>query len=419
MKRILPFLFGVLSAGLAIAQGDIPQKIVEGRTNSIEQQQKPYVILISADGFRYDYAEKYQAKNLLALGNGGVRAEGMIPSYPSLTFPNHYTLVTGLYPSHHGLVNNYFYDPARHESYSMRDRKGVSDGTWYGGTPLWVIAEQQQMITASYFWVASEADIQGIRPTYYYEFNDTVSIDRRIEEVVKWLQLPSEKRPHFITFYISAADHQGHTYGPDAPQTAQAVRFIDSSIQKLTDAVSTTGLPVNYIFIADHGMTNIDTAHPLMIPVFDTAKFVVPRGAELVELYAKDRNDIPGTYNQLKSQEHGFKIYLKSEMPDYLHYGAKDDLKNRIGDILLIPNWPLTFTWRGNNKPNPGAHGYDPYVVKDMRAVFIAWGPAFKNHLQVPAFENVNIFPVITKILGLTWQGTIDGNATLANQILK
>jgi predicted AlkP superfamily pyrophosphatase or phosphodiesterase len=419
MKRILLFVLYLVYVCIAIAQGDPSQKIIEGRKNSVEQQQKPYVILISADGFRYDYPEKFQAKNLIALSNQGVRAEGMIPSYPSLTFPNHYTIVTGLYPSHHGLVNNYFYDANRHEGYSMHDSKTVTDGSWYGGTPLWVLAEQEQMLTASYYWVASEADVKKTRPTYYYKFNDTVSMDHRIREVVKWLELPKEKRPHFITFYISNADHAGHTYGPDAPETAAAVHFIDSTTEKLTDAVKTTGLPVNYVFVADHRMTNIDVDHPLTMPVFDTAKFIIPRGAELVELYAKNQNDISDTYNKLKAQENGFKVYLKNQMPAYLHYGEKDDVMNRIGDILLIPNWPLTFTWGSSRKPDPGAHGYDPYLVKDMRAVFIAWGPAFKNHVQIRAFENVNVFPVITKILGLTNEEKIDGDEKIANQILK
>jgi predicted AlkP superfamily pyrophosphatase or phosphodiesterase len=161
------------------SQSDTVQKITPGRFNSAEQQQKPYVIMISSDGFRFDYAEKYHAKNLLRLSAHGISAASMIPSYPSLTFPNHYTLVTGLYPSHHGLANNYFYDWGRKLSYSMHGAT-VTDGSWYGGTPLWVLAEQQHMLTASYFWVGSEADIKGVRPTYYYKFSDSIPIDRRI-----------------------------------------------------------------------------------------------------------------------------------------------------------------------------------------------------------------------------------------------
>ena len=419
MKRNLFFVLCLFYVSSAMGQADTSQQIIQGRVNSLEQQQKPYVILISADGFRYDYPEKHRAKNLLDRGSQGVRAEGMIPSYPSLTFPNHYTLVTGLYASHHGVVNNYFYDRKRNASYSMRDRKAILDGSWYGGTPLWVLAEQQHMLTASYYWVASEADIQKTLPTYYYAFNDSVPIDRRIRQVVRWLELPAQKRPHLITFYISNADHEGHNYGPDAPQTAAAVHFIDSSIQRLTSAVAKTGLPVNYIFVADHGMTSIDVDHPLKMPAFDTAKFVIPRGAELVQLYAKNKNDISDTYNKIKAQENGFKVYLKGELPDYLHYGERDDILNRLGDILLIPTWPLTFTWGSSNKPNPGAHGYDPYVVKDMHAVFIAWGPAFKTRVQIPPFENVHVFPIVAKILGLSYNEKIDGDSRVANQILK
>jgi len=419
MKRHLPIIIWLLCAGTAVAQTDTAQKIISGRKNSPEQQKKPYVILISADGFRYDYAEKHHAMNLLSLAADGVKAEGMIPSYPSLTFPNHYTLVTGLYPSHHGLVNNYFYDPNRHASYGMRDEKTVRDGSWYGGMPLWVLAEQQQMLTASFFWVGSEADIQKTLPTYYYAFNDSIPMDHRIQVVVNWLKLPDAQRPHLITFYISNVDHEGHAFGPDAEQTARAVRFVDSTIQNLTEAVKQTGLPVNYIFVSDHGMSKIDTEHPVAMPVaVDSAKFIIPRGAELVELYAKNKKDITKTYKKLKKEQKGFTVYLKSNMPAYLHYSGTDDVMNRIGDILLVPNWPRTFSWQ-NRKPNPGAHGYDPYVVKDMTATFFAWGAAFKNHLLISKFENVNVYPVITTILGLHYTQKIDGDPKFAETILK
>src|ERR1051325_1190596 len=164
MKRYFSFLFVVLCSISTLAQVDTAQQVATGRANSPEQQDKPYVILISADGFRYDYAEKYKAEHLLALANEGVKASSMVPSFPSVTFPNHYTIVTGLYPSHHGLIDNYFYDRKRNDSYSMRNPKTVQDGTWYGGIPLWVLAEQQQMLSASFYWVGSEADIKGIFP---------------------------------------------------------------------------------------------------------------------------------------------------------------------------------------------------------------------------------------------------------------
>jgi predicted AlkP superfamily pyrophosphatase or phosphodiesterase len=419
MKRYFILFFFLFCYCLLQAQVDTTQKIIEERRNSIEQQKKSYVILISADGFRYDYAEKYQAKTLLSLSGQGISAASMIPSYPSLTFPNHYTIVTGLYPSHHGLVNNYFYDPARKETYSMRDSATVTDGSWYGGSPLWVLAEQQHMLTASFYWVGTEAAIQGIRPTYYYKYNEAIPMERRIQIVTDWLQLPPEKRPHLITFYLSNVDHEGHNYGPDAPQTAAAVRWIDSTIQRLTAAVKLTGLPVNFIFVSDHGMTKIDTDRPLSMPAaVDTAKFIIPNGAELVELYAKNKDDLMSIYNKLKKEENGFVVYLKTNMPAGLHYGANDDVMNRIGDILLIPVWPQTFNF-SIRKPHLGAHGYDPALVKDMLASFYAWGPAFKKNIHIPSFENVNVYPVVTKILGLKYNGKIDGTTKLAEQVLK
>ena len=419
MKKILAPILFLFCVSTAFAQPDTLQRIIEGRTNSIEQQKKPYVILISADGFRYDYAQKYNAANLLALSNQGIKAEGMIPSFPSLTFPNHYTLVTGLYPSHHGIVNNYFYDPNRKVFYGMRDTKAVRDGSWYGGTPLWVLAEQEHILTASMFWVGSEADIKGLLPTYYYNFNDAIPMDHRIQVVVDWLKLPPEKRPHLITFYMSQVDHAGHMYGPDAPETAEAVRWVDSTIEKLTDAVKQTGLPVNFIFVSDHGMTNIDTDDPLPLPeAVDTSKFIIPRGSELIELYAENKDDITTTYDNLKKEEKGFTAYLKTNMPQHLHYGGKDDWMNRIGDIILLPTWPKVFNL-SSRKLNPGSHGYDPSLVKDMLATFYAWGPAFKNHLEIPAFENVNVYPIVTSILGLNYTEKIDGTNDIAKEILR
>src|ERR1700760_469547 len=225
MKKILIAFLLISSAVAANAQSETEQRIVPNRKNDPSQEDKPYVILISADGFRWDYAEKYHAKNLLALGAEGVKAESMIPSFPSVTFPNHYSLVTGLYPSHHGLVNNSYYDRSRNDFYSMGAKAKVADGKRYGGTPLWVLAEQQHMLSASFYWVASEADIQGTRPTYYYNYNEKIGIKDRIKAVTDWLTLPADKRPHMITFYFPEVDHAGHTYGPDARETEQAVDF--------------------------------------------------------------------------------------------------------------------------------------------------------------------------------------------------
>lgn len=402
----------------AASQPDTTQKIIAGRRNSPSQQQKLYLIMISADGFRHDYAEKHGASFLQRIGRKNVKADYMLPSFPSLTFPNHYTLATGLYPSHHGLVDNHFYEPSSNESYSMSRSEKVSNRKWYGGMPLWVLAEEQGMLAASFYWVGTEAPIQGVRPTYYYQYNERISIDKRIQTVVDWLQLPEDQRPHFISFYFPEIDHAGHDYGPDAPETGKAVRFVDSALQKLTEAVAQTGLQVNYIFTSDHGMTPVDTVNRVLLPSIDTSIAKMVWGGELAHIYLKDKGALTTLYDNLKRNANGYQVLLKNETPKKWHYRQKDDMYNRIGDILLIPYWPQVFSSAGR-RVKPGAHGFDPYAVQDMRTVFYAWGPAFKEQKSVGHFLNVDVYPVAASVLDLPYSHKIDGKKKLSRKVLK
>ena len=397
---------------------DTTQKIIEGRVNSPLQQEKPYVILISADGFRYDFADKYHAENLLRLREDGVAASSMIPSFPSLTFPNHYTIVTGLYPAHHGLVNNFFYDENKHSSYAMNKSNTVRDSSWYGGTPLWVLAEEQNMLSASFYWVGSEAAMHGIKPTYDYNYNEKIDIDTRINIVKNWLQLPADKRPHLITFYLPEVDHAAHTYGPDSKQTGEAVQFVDSAIGKMVNAVNELHLPVNFIFLADHGMTTVDTLQTMPLPaVVDTSKFIVPSSDALLQLYAKDKSDVLPTYEKLKADAKDYDVYLTENMPQRWHYSKADDRYNRLGDIILIPHLPKTFNIN-NRRVSIGKHGFNP-ALQDMHATFYAWGPQFKEHLKIANFENINVYPLIAQLLGLSLTQEIDGNIDVLKNTLK
>src|ERR1700680_2226694 len=232
----------------------LPLIHAENGTNSPAALKAHYLVLVSLDGFRWDYARRDGATHLLALGKQGVWApQGMIPSFPSLTFPNHFTIVTGLYPEHHGIVANSFYDPKRKERFSYTDPKSNGDGSWYGGTPLWVLAEQQGMRSASFFWPGSEAEIQGKRPSYYMSYDHKFPDEKRVEQVLAWLRLPPDKRPHFITLYYSNVDDAGHVFGPAAPETGEAVRHVADMIGALTDGIATIGLPVDLIVVSDHG----------------------------------------------------------------------------------------------------------------------------------------------------------------------
>ena len=411
------FLFYFFFCIASQAQDTI-QQITPGRKNTAAQIKKPYVILISADGFRYDYAKKYQALNLLKLASTGVKAESMIPSYPSVTFPNHYSIATGLYPAHHGLVYNQFYDRNRKETYSIGDRKTVEDGSWYGGTPIWVLAEQQGMLSASYYFVGSEAAVRQTYPTYWYKFGENTDINFRINKVIDWLQLPEDIRPHMITFYISNVDHEGHRFGPDAPETREAVQFVDKAIGSLTEKVAALGLPVNYIFLADHGMATVDTVTRINIAsMIDTSRFIIRGGNTSLQLYAKNAADIKPTYEFLKKKENGFTVYLRENIPAQWHYSTRDDRFNRIGDIFVVPHFPKVLS--GNtNRISPGAHGFDP-AMKNMHAVFYAWGPQIKKGMTIPSFENIHVFPLICRLLGLTIKEPIDGNAKVLEKILR
>ena len=404
---------------LVFAQLDPAQQVNHNTRNNEKQKDKPYVILISVDGFRYDYAEKYQAQHILDLSKQGVRAASLIPGYPSVTFPNHYSIVTGLYPAHHGIVSNHFYDKRSGSYYAMWDKETVLDGSWYGGTPLWVLAEQQEMLAANLMWVGSEADIQGRKASYYYPFNDEMPVLDRIQAVKSWLSLPEDRRPHLMSFYLSDVDHAGHRYGPDAPETRVAVQRVDSIINALTEEVQATGLPINFILVGDHGMTAVDQENPIPLPAsLDTSQFKVVSSGTQVELHAKQARDIKAQYVLLKEEAKNkdYDVLLKTEMPAYLHYGISDDYMDRIGDILLLPHWPKVFA---EKRPGAGYHGFNPIKVHDMHSIFYAWGPAFKSSVQLPSFENVHVYPLIAEILGLEISQAIDGDADVLLPVLR
>lgn len=415
LSLITVYIFGVVSL---FAQ-DTTQQINLLTKNDPCQYKQPYVILISADGFRADFTEKYDARFLQTISQKGVRAKYMQPSYPSVTFPNHYTIVTGLYPSHHGLVDNTYIDVPSGQQYSMSNKKMVGDGKWYGGTPLWVLAEQQKMLSASFFWVASEAAIQGIKPTYHYIYNDKTSIGTRIQAVKDWLTLPEDRRPHMITFYFPDVDHDAHTYGPEDPRVKQSVQYVDSSINALQQALAPLNLPINYIFVSDHGMTTVDVDNTIDLPAaVDKNFFNVPWGDALLHLYAKDTSKIESTYQALKKDSR-FTTYKLDETPDYWHYKKADDWHHRLGDLILVPSSIHQVFNLGTRKPTPGKHGFDNKEV-DMRASFMAWGPAFKKGLTIEGFENVHVYPLVAKILGLKVDETkIDGSLKVLKPILK
>lgn len=421
MKRLFLGLFVVLSV-LGISQTDTAQIVVADRKNTPQALTKPYVILISADGFRHDYAKKYNAKNILKLAENGVSAKAVIPSYPSITGPNHYTMITGLFPSHTGFVDNYFYDKKRNDLFGMSLQSKISDGSWLGGTPLWSLAEQQGVLSASLFWVASNSDAGGTRPTYYYNYHEKFTADEKTNIVLNWLKLPEEKRPHFITFYFPEVDKNGHLHGSESLEVQNAVQFVDDAIGKLIEKVNELQLPnVNFIFVSDHGMIDVDLENPLEIPevLLDKNRFAYFNAQTLLRVMVKNEAEVKQVYRELKKNKtKDYQVYLTEKFPAKLHYRTSDDRFGRIGQILLVPNAPKVFLESGSKK-TPGKHGYNPFKVPEMRATFAASGPAFKEGKKIGKFRNVNLYPMVAEILGLKVSQTIDGSPKTAKKVLK
>ena len=390
--------------------------------NAAEQRAKPYVVLVSMDGFRYDYPKRYGAKHLLEMAASGASApEGMIPSYPSVTFPNHYTIVTGLYPEHHGIVANTFYDPTRKEVYDSRDARTVKDGVWYGGTPLWVLAEQQGMRSACAFWIGSEAEIQGTRPTYYLNYDGALPNGKRVAQVLEWLRLPADVRPHFITLYFADTDGAGHKFGPESPQVAAAVQELDAEIGSLMAGIQELKLPVDVIVLADHGMVKVEG------PTVYLDQFgLKPMWFERVvgtNLYPRSEADARAAYEAMRSRSDKFQVYRRSQAPAHLHY----DSNAREGDPIVVATGPFLLAAsadaQGPGGPLVGAHGYDASRMAEMKAIFFAAGPDIRRGVTVPSFENVNVYPLVAKILGLDIAhlktGAIDGSIEALDGILR
>ncbi|KXK37728.1 MAG: Phosphodiesterase I [Bacteroidetes bacterium OLB9] len=421
MKRYAFLFFWMFFGHLIIGQipVDTTQHIIPGRKNDAAAMARPYVILISADGFRYDYIEKYNAIHLKHLAQNGTWAKkGMRPSYPSITFPNHYTIATGLYPAHHGIVDNVFYDPGRDEMYII-GRESIKDGSWYGGLPLWGLAEKQNVVSASLFWVGSESDAGGMRPTYYYSYHEMFDGDDKARIIKDWLQMDEEIRPHFITLYFPEVDKNGHKYGPEAPETMAAIHYVDESIGKLVAALEPLQLPISYVFVSDHGMIGVDPKDYIPLPEIDKDKYKVINSNTITHITAVNEADIMPLYHQLKaSKPKDYNVYLAKDMPRRLHYSTREDKTRRIGDIILVPKGSKIMV-DPIRKPSIGKHGFDWCAVPEMKATFIAWGDAFKSGKTIKSFENIHIYPMIAELLGLSVLEPIDGDAKVLHKIFK
>jgi len=364
------------------------------------EKETPYVVLVSLDAFRWDYDSLYSTPVLDDIAENGVRAERLIPSFPTKTFPNHYSIATGLYPDHHGLVNNSFYAPDLDKVYRIGDRTMVETEAFYGGEPIWVTAGKAGMVTASFYWVGSEAPIRGMHPDYWKTFDDEVAFGDRVDTVLKWLSLSKSKRPHLVTLYFEEPDAVSHTYGPVSPETEAMVESLDSLIGVLRKGIKR--LPyagsVNLIVLSDHGMGEIDNSR--YNNIFDTLpQSMVKRiyGGTPVWAIEPAEGKTDSVIMFLNMQK-GVKAYRRENLPSHLHYGTH----MRIPQVVLIadPGWTAGIrpTPSGHNK---GDHGFD-WKWEQMHSIFYAEGPAFRKDQTVDTLFNIDIYNIISGILHLT-----------------
>ena len=380
------------------------------------------VILISSDGLRSDYLDRIETPNIDRLIEGGVWAnEGMKPVYPSLTFPNHYSIATGLYPANHGIVSNTMFDPEMNARFRITDREAITNSAWWGGEPIWVTAENQGVKSAAYYWVGSEAPVKGVSPSYWYTFDDTVPANDRIDQIFNWMEMPDGDRPGFISAYFSDVDHAGHDFGPNAPETAESVRAIDSYIGRLLDGLDERGLfdKVNIMLVADHGMTELSRDRVILLDDYiDLDDVYITDAYSVLGLNPKE-GKFDKVYDALKNAHPNMQVFKAGEAPERLHYEGHRRIPQIFGHV--DDGWMIVreraFFEQNEGSATGGAHGYDN-ELESMRATFVAHGPAFKNGITIEPFENIELYNVMAGILGVQ-PAPNDGTQDALSSILE
>ncbi len=360
------------------------------------------LILISLDGFRWDYLELAEPPNLLRLAAAGVRAEGLVPVFPAKTFPSHYSIVTGLYPGRHGILFNRMYDPGMDAVFDLGDRQAVEDPRWWGGEPIWVTAEKQGVRTAAMFWPGTEAEIAGLRPSYWHRFDAGFAYEKRVTQVLAWLDLPAGERPRFITLYFQDPNDTSHDHGPEAPETLAAVREVDARLGDLLRGLDERGLAgrVDLVVVSDHGMAAV--APERVVFVDEIVDFepgeVFDQGA-LLQLRPR-----PGRERLLYEALEGAHPRLAVYRPDEVPEGYRLEAHRRLPPILGVPDlgWQI-YTRRGfarYRSPLRGDHGQAPEDPR-MHGLLVAAGPSFRPGQVIGRVESVELYNLMAAVLGV------------------
>jgi predicted AlkP superfamily pyrophosphatase or phosphodiesterase len=391
------------------SQPDLPEG--SGGINREEHRGKPHVLLVSLDGFKPEFLDRFDLPNLRRIAERGTRARYMLAVFPTLTFPNHFSLVSGVHPETHGLVANSFWDPERREGYSLSS-DAVTDGTWYLAEPIWVTAERQGMVAACFFWPGSEAairptgagdDAPGIRPTIWNRYDGSIPNETRVQTVLEWLRLPDDRRPHLVTLYFSELDSAQHAGPIDAPEVEAAAQSLDRAMGLLLDGIE--GLDVRdrlYVIVtSDHGMVETSLEQIVRLDALIDLD-VLDRGfsGPVANLHLKDASRAAETRDRINAGLDRGRAYLRAEVPEQFHYRASP----RIGDVVVIMDeaWTMNASARPSTRDTErwGMHGWDP-SLPSMHAFFTIMGPGIRAGAVVPEVRNIDVYPLMTELLGL------------------
>ena len=365
---------------------------------------RPTLILIGLDGFRWDFLKHDVTPTLNRLAALGVHAERLIPSFPSKTFPNHYTIATGLRPGEHGLVANNIWNPRTRETFGLGNRAAVGDGTWYGGEPIWVTAEKAGIPSAPLFWPGSEAEILGIRPSLYLTYDDDMPGNDRVDLLLEWLELPADERPGFLTLYFSDVDTAAHRHGPEpSPGLASALSRVDGAVARLVAGLAQRGLSssVDLMIVSDHGMSSTSRDRVILLDDYidvDTARVI---DWNPVAALWPDDDKIDEIYHLLADAHPHLAVYRGQDLPERYEFTGHE----RIAPIIGIADDGWSISSRSNLARCPqcfdgGSHGYD-HRLESMGALLIAYGPSFHEGIEIGPIENIHLYNVMCAVLGL------------------
>ncbi len=369
-----------------------------------------YVVVLSMDGFRSDYPSRAHTPTLDSLANVGVRST-FRPCYPSVTFPNHYSMATGLHPDHHGLVHNSFYDASIDSVYRMSS----TDPQFFGGEPIWNTAERQGVRTAAFYWVGSEIPVAGDQPSIWKKFDSSVPFSSRADSVISWLKLPEKVRPHLIMWYMEEPDAIGHSASPDSSATLEVVERLDKELGRFFANARQLEIfdKIDFIVLSDHGMATYYPDKYVNLNDYlsrDSFEYVIEGVPTL--LYPK-KSYLDSAYAILKTVPN-IMVWKREEIPAKYVYGKN----SRIGDLVVAPNIGTYVQFREKSTPRfGGTHGYDNFTP-EMEAIFYAAGPSFKKHIEVPQMANVNLYLIIAHILGIQ-PAPNDGDSAVVQHLFK